>query len=179
MSDIELYKERALNARGRKEMEAIKAEALRKGIEVHENGGFIAQAERQCVNARIQGGASSMTKLAMLKVHNSEELKQLGFKLLVCVHDELIGECPEENAQAVADLLCHLMKTCVESDVSVPFKCDPTIESAWYYTDYSDTAKEEYEELLTAGKTQEEAFHIVHSTRTECLETDLRNMLFC
>jgi len=143
-SDIDTYREKALAARGRKEIEAIKAEALTKGIEIHENGGFIAQAERQCVNARIQGGASSMTKIAMARVNNDQELKDLGFKMLICVHDELIGECPEYNADKVADRLCYLMKTCVENDLTVPFKCDPTITYSWYEDEVAHKLQENW-----------------------------------
>lgn len=176
-SDIDVYKERALAARGRKEMEAIKAEALTKGIEVHENGGFIAQAERQCVNARIQGGSATMTKIAMIRVNNDEELKNLGFKMLICVHDELIGECPENNADAVADRLCWLMKTCVEQDVSTPFKCDPTIEKSWYLSDYVDVAREKYEQLIEKGSTPDEAFAKIWADREECTAEQLKEML--
>jgi DNA polymerase I-like protein with 3'-5' exonuclease and polymerase domains len=176
-SDIEVYRERALAARGRKEIEKIKAEAATKGIEVHENGGFIAQAERQCVNARIQGSASSMTKIAMIKVHADEDLKKLGFKLLICVHDELIGECPEENADEVADRLCWIMKTSVEDDVVTPFKCDPTVEFSWYLSDYTDVAEKDYNKFLEKGLTPEEAFSKVYEDRTECTEIQLKRML--
>ena len=176
-SDIDIYRERALAAKGRKEIEKIKAEAATKGIEVHENGGFIAQAERQCVNARIQGSASSMTKIAMIKVHADEELKKLGFKLLICVHDELIGECPEENADAVADRLCWIMKTSVEDDVVTPFKCDPTVEFSWYLSDYTDVAEKDYNKFLEKGLTPEEAFNRVYEDRTECTEIQLKRML--
>ena len=176
-SDIDIYKEKALAARGRKEMEAIKAEALAKGIDVHENGGFIAQAERQCVNARIQGGSATMTKIAMIRVNNDEELKKLGFKMLICVHDELIGECPEANSEAVADRLCWLMKTCVEQDVSTPFKCDPTIEQSWYLSDYVDVAREKYEQLIEKGSSPEEAFAKIQEDREECTEEQLKEML--
>lgn len=176
-SDIDVYKERALAARGRKEMEAIKAEALTKGIEVHENGGFIAQAERQCVNARIQGGSATMTKIAMIRVNNDQVLKDLGFKMLICVHDELIGECPESNSEAVADRLCYLMKTCVENDVSTPFKCDPTIERSWYLSDYVDVAREKYEQLIEKGSTPDEAFAKIWADREECTAEQLKEML--
>ena len=176
-SDIDIYREKSLAAKGRKEIEKIKAEALTKGIEVHENGGFIAQAERQCVNARIQGSASSMTKIAMIRVNNDEELKRLGFKLLICVHDELIGECPEENADDVAERLCYVMKTCVEKDVCVPFKCDPTVEFNWYLSDYTDVAQKDYNKLLSKGLSSEEAFVKVYEERTECTEQQLRKML--
>lgn len=176
-SDIDIYREKALSVRGRKEMEKLKAEALTKGIEIHENGGFIAQAERQCVNARIQGGASSMTKIAMIRVNNDVELKSLGFKMLISVHDELIGECPEENSEAVADRLCYLMRTCVENDVPCKFKCDPTIERSWYLSDYVAVAQEKYQGLLEKGTPPDEAFSKIWADREECTEEQLREML--
>lgn len=177
VSEIDIYRQKALAIRGRKEMEKLKAEALTKGIEIHENGGFIAQAERQCVNARIQGGASSMTKIAMICVNNDKELKDLGFKLLICVHDELIGECPEGNSEKVADRLCYLMKTCVADFIEVPFKCDPTIEKSWYYSDYVDVAREKYESLIEKGDSPEVAFSKILSDREECTEEQLKSML--
>ena len=140
-SDIDVYREKALAAKGRKEMEKIKAEALTKGIEVHENGGFIAQAERQCVNSRVQGGASTITKCGMLAVHRDQKLRDLGFKLLICVHDELIGECPEENKDAVADRLSELMIHAVEDVVICPMKCDATITYRWYEDEISGDIK--------------------------------------
>lgn len=176
-SDIDVYKERALAARGRKEMEAIKAEALTKGIEVHENGGFIAQAERQCVNARIQGGSATMTKIAMIRVNNDEELKSLGFKMLICVHDELIGECPEENADAVADRLCYLMRTCVEKDVITPFKCDPTISDSWYEDEYANILSEIVAKFESDGMSHEDALNSVLSNHEELTYDQLVTML--
>ena len=43
------------------------------------------------------------TQMSVQTPAGLKKLKKLGFKLLICVHDELIGECPEENADAVAD----------------------------------------------------------------------------
>ena len=176
-SDLDMYKEKALATKGRKEMEKLKAEALTKGIAIHENGGFIAQAERQCVNARIQGGSATITKCAMLKVHNDQILKDLGFKLLICVHDELIGECPEENATVVGERLSQLMIDSVKGTVICPMKCDSTIEKSWYLSDYADDAKEQYEKLLAAGKSSNEAFETVWAEREECTLEELKEML--
>lgn len=176
-SDIEMFRERALASRSRQQMQKIQEEALAKGIKVHENGGFIAQAERQCVNARIQGGAATISKIGMIKVFRDEELKNLGFKLQICVHDELIGECPEENANAVAERLSYVMAHCVENDIACPMKCDPTIEKMWYWEDYSSVAKEEYDKLLEQGKSSQEAFEVVLSSREECLPQTLMEML--
>lgn len=114
-----------------KEKERIKARAEAEGIKIKDNGGYIAEATRQCVNSRIQGSAADQTKLAMILVGNDERLKELGFKLLLAVHDELIGECPKENAKEVAERFSSLMVEAAK-DLSVPSKCDVEITECWY-----------------------------------------------
>ena len=125
---VEAYSKKLQSIKSKKDYDKIKEEAALDRIEIHDNSGFIAQAERQSVNARIQGGAASLSKIAMIKVYRDEELRSLGFKLLIAVHDELIGECPEENAQAVADRLTYVMKHAGEPTIKINFKCDATIE---------------------------------------------------
>lgn len=115
----------------RKEKEVIKAKAKNEGILIKDNGGYIAEATRQCVNSRIQGSAADQTKLAMILVGNDKKLKELGFKLLLAVHDELIGECPRENAKEVADRFSMLMVEAAK-DLVVPSKCDVEITECWY-----------------------------------------------
>ena len=115
----------------RREKEAIKAKALAEGIKIKDNGGFIAEATRQCVNARVQGSAADMTKKAMILVGNDQQLKEWGFKLLLPVHDELIGECPEENAKAVAKRFSQLMVEAA-ADLCVPSKGDVEVSRRWY-----------------------------------------------
>jgi DNA polymerase-1 len=128
-------KQRYLNqlnrAYSRKEKENIKARAKEQGILIKDNGGYIAEATRQCVNSRIQGSAADQTKLAMIAVGNDKKLKDLGFRMLLAVHDELIGECPKENAKEVAERFAHLMVEAAK-DLSVPSKCDVEITERWY-----------------------------------------------
>ena len=176
-SDLDIYKERALAARGRQQMEKLKAEALSKGIEIHENGGFIAQAERQAVNARIQGSAATCTKIAMIRVHNDQKLKNLGFSTLISVHDELIGECPKENAQEVADRLCYLMRTCIENDVTVPFKCDPTITYQWYCDEVAAKLQELRDKELAEGKSIDQIKKEILVDHEELLPDELDDLL--
>lgn len=115
----------------KREKDSIKNKAKDEGISIKDNGAFIAQATRQCVNARIQGSAADQTKLAMILIANNQRLKELGFKLLLPVHDELIGECPEENAKEVAQLFSSLMVQAAK-DLCVPSKCDVEISREWY-----------------------------------------------
>ncbi|MCK9444566.1 MAG: DNA polymerase [Tissierellaceae bacterium] len=115
----------------RKEKEVIKAKAKTEGILIKDNGGYIAEATRQCVNSRIQGSAADQTKLAMILVGNDARLKELGFKLLLAVHDELIGECPRENAKEVSERFAQLMVEAAK-DLAVPSKCDVEVTECWY-----------------------------------------------
>lgn len=172
------YEQAVEKCKNRQDVAKLTQQAANEGIIIKSNGGFISQAERQCVNARVQGGAATMSKKAMINVYKDDELKRLGFKLMLAVHDELIGECPIKNSEAVADRLCDIMKVSALPECTVPFKCDPTIEHVWYYTDYSDTVKESYNKLIEEdGKTPEEAFNILLIERCECTEDQLREMI--
>ena len=170
------YESLITSAKGYKETQAVKDQAARDGVYIEDNTNYIGRAERQCVNARVQGGAATMSKRAMIKVHHDPELKRLGFRLMLAVHDELIGECPAENADAVADRLCDIMKMAALPECNVPFKCDPTIESVWYETDYGDTLREKYSERIKNAP-EEEVFEQMLSEYCECTEEQLRNFL--
>lgn len=128
-----------------KEINDIKDRAKFDGVSIIDNSGYISSAERQCVNACIQGGAATMSKKAMIKIGNDSKLKELGFKLLICIHDEVIGECPKENSEEVSERLSYLMRTCVP-ELNVPFKCDAEIEEHWYENNYVQMLKDELAE---------------------------------
>lgn len=117
---------------GWKKKNDIIQSALSQGIKIKDNGGFIAQAERQCVNARVQGSAADITKLAMIAINNDERMKELDFHLLIQVHDEVIGECPIENAKEAGERLSYLMRTAPSNLIKLPFKCDVDFTKNWY-----------------------------------------------
>lgn len=110
----------------------IYEEANKEGIWIVDNNRKIADAQRQCVNARIQGSAADMSKLAMIKVGNDARLKELGFRLLIPVHDELIAECPEENMKECKERFAQLMSEAAESKLTIPIKCDVEVTRCWY-----------------------------------------------
>lgn len=107
-------------------------EASVEGIRIVDNGSKIANAERQCVNARIQGSAADLSKLAMIKVGTDDRLRELGFRLLIPVHDELIGECPIENAKECKERFAHLMEEAAVGKLTIPISCDVASSYAWY-----------------------------------------------
>lgn len=107
-------------------------EANKEGIWIVDNGAKIADAQRQCVNSRIQGSAADMSKLAMILVGNDERLKELGFRLLIPVHDELIAECPEENVKECSERFAQLMSEAAKSKMTIPIRCDVEVTREWY-----------------------------------------------
>ena len=81
--------------------------------------------ERVALNAPIQGTAADIIKAAMLRVRDRLRADGLEGRLVLQVHDELIVECPEGEAEAVAKLLKEEM----EAVISLPV---PLIaETAW------------------------------------------------
>ena len=105
-------------------------QANREGIYVIDNTSKIALAERQCVNARIQGSAADMTKIAMINIATNKRLNELGFKMLLQVHDELIGECPDENVEECSKLFQQCMVDAAK-DLPILTKTDVTAMKSW------------------------------------------------
>ena len=86
--------------------------------------------ERVARNMPIQGAAADIIKLAMIRVENRLEKEKLRARLILQVHDELIVEAPEEEAQQVAALLKEEMESAVQ--LSVPMVADANIGKTWY-----------------------------------------------
>ena len=62
-------------------------------------------AERQSINAPIQGSAADIIKRAMIKIHNVFQEKNIESKMLLQVHDELVFECPKDEINNVSNLI--------------------------------------------------------------------------
>ena len=68
----------------------------------------------------------------MIAINNDERMKELDFHLLIQVHDEVIGECPIENAKEAGERLSYLMRTAPSNLIKLPFKCDVDFMKNWY-----------------------------------------------
>ncbi len=88
--------------------------------------------ERVAMNMPIQGTAADIIKLAMIKVYDRLKNEFPKAKLIMQVHDELIIEAPEEQAQEVATLLKDTMESACE--MSVPFTVEVACGKTWYDT---------------------------------------------
>jgi DNA polymerase I-like protein with 3'-5' exonuclease and polymerase domains len=106
-------------------------QANEEGIYIIDNEKKITDTTRQCVNARVQGSAADLTKLAGIEITNNQRLKELGFKLLIPIHDEYLGMCPLENAKECADLFAQCMSDAAKR-LSMPINCDVSIARCWY-----------------------------------------------
>ena len=147
------YLTRAKTAR-REEFDALVQEALSKGIILRSNTGRIAQAERQCFNARIQGSAASLTKIAMLDIARDEELKSYDTHLIIPVHDELLVECKAYYADRVEKRLPEVMiNAAKEVGDNVPQACDPYNVKRWYADEMATELRDLFV-LYTKGDTK-------------------------
>ena len=173
---IDDYRTKLNKCKYKKDVDTIKLEAQNDGLIIKDNSSFIAQAERQCVNARIQGGAASMSKRAMIAVYKDDILRNLGFRLLIAVHDELIGECPIENKEQVKTRMSELMIKSALPEVTVPMKCDADDFPSWYYDVYSSDIKKEYNKLLE-NSNKSVAFRRLLDNHIECTEEQIVGML--
>lgn len=79
------------------------------------NGMLRAFGERVARNAPIQGAAADIIKLAMIKVFETLKEKVPSANLILQVHDELIVECDQSDAQTV----CEILKTEMENAVKL------------------------------------------------------------
>ena len=85
--------------------------------------------ERVALNMPIQGTAADIIKLAMVRVHSRLAREGLEARLIMQVHDELIVECPEEEAPRVEALLQQEMQGVAE--LSVPLLAEAHTGRNW------------------------------------------------
>ena len=123
------------NAKYKQQKEKIKMQAEKDGFKIKENTRKIEDATRQCVNARIQGSAASQSKIAMRLIGTNEKLKELGFKMELLVHDEIIGEVPFVTAKEAVPIFQQCMLDSAK-DVRSGAKCDCTASLKWYGEDF-------------------------------------------
>jgi DNA polymerase-1 len=88
-----------------------------------------ARAEREAINMPIQGTAADIIKIAMIRLHH--RLKEEGFqaRMILQVHDELLLEVPDQEAEAVMPLVKQIMEDAYPMDV--PLRADVGIGQNW------------------------------------------------
>ncbi|MFN8005360.1 MAG: DNA polymerase, partial [Acidobacteriota bacterium] len=76
-----------------------------------------ARAEREAVNMPMQGSASDIVKLAMLRVAEALRREKLHAKMILQVHDELVFEVPEKEVARTSEVIKTAMESAAKIDV--------------------------------------------------------------
>ena len=94
---------------------------------------FIERGRTQRVagNTPVQGSAADVVLSAMVKVERSEVLRRLGYHLVLQIHDELLLEGPEENANEALAELVRLMEDPLPFKLRVPLKVNASHVQTW------------------------------------------------
>lgn len=90
---------------------------------------FRAAYERESVNSVFQGSASDLIKLSMNKIHRVIEDEGLNAKMLLQIHDELIFEVNEDEAEVLGNRFKEIMQSIME--LNIPLKASMNIGNNW------------------------------------------------
>ena len=85
------------------------------------------------LNTPIQGSAADLIKWAMIRMQQKITVAKLPLKMLLQVHDELVFECPKDEAEKMLDIVVQIMED--RTSLAVPFtvalEVDAKIGSNW------------------------------------------------
>jgi DNA polymerase-1 len=87
------------------------------------NQTVVGFAERNAINAPIQGSAADMIKLAMINIHRRLMNMQTGAKMILQVHDELLFDVPKKELDNIKKIIKH------EMEIAMPLKVPVVAEA--------------------------------------------------
>jgi len=98
--------------------------------DIHSQNAVVrSAAERNAVNAPIQGSAADIIKLAMIRIFDQLNENQLNTKMLLQVHDELVFEVPKNELETVSQLIKREMESAYK--LEVPLSVDLGVGNNW------------------------------------------------
>lgn len=86
-------------------------------------------AERNAINAPIQGSAADMIKVAMIQIHNWLNYEKLKTRMILQVHDELLFDVPKDELQLIEPKIKSLMETAMT--LNIPIVVESGIGDNW------------------------------------------------
>ncbi len=99
--------------------------------DIHSQNSIVrGNAERNAINAPVQGSAADLIKVAMIRIFNRFREENLRSKMLIQVHDELNFEVPEEELNTVRNIVRYEMENAFHIDV--PLLVDIGIGQNWF-----------------------------------------------
>jgi DNA polymerase-1 len=93
------------------------------------NHNLRARAEREAINAPIQGTAADLVKIAMVRVYNRLVKEKLGARMILQVHDELLLEVPEGEVEQTSRAVREEMESVHE--MTIPLVVDIGVGKNW------------------------------------------------
>lgn len=98
--------------------------------DIHSRNAIVrGMAERNAINAPIQGSAADIIKLAMINIFDELINRKLYTKMILQVHDELVFEVPEQELNSTKDLVVNAMQKVIE--LKVPLVVDSGVGNNW------------------------------------------------
>jgi DNA polymerase-1 len=76
-------------------------------------------AERNAINAPIQGSAADLIKIAMINIHQDMQDQKLESKMTMQVHDELVFDVLKTEIEQMKEIITHRMKTAIKTEVPI------------------------------------------------------------
>ncbi|MDR2971225.1 MAG: DNA polymerase I [Bacteroidales bacterium] len=96
------------------------------------NGMLRKAAERNAINAPIQGTAADVIKIAMINIYKELKNRNLKTKMVLQVHDELVFDVPIEELDIIAEIVPNLMNSALK--IKVPLIADLSFGKNWHET---------------------------------------------
>ena len=87
------------------------------------------EAERQAMNTPVQGSAADLIKKAMIDLHHELRERKMASRLILQIHDELLLEVPETEAETARALVKEIMEGALE--LEVPLVADARLGASW------------------------------------------------
>ena len=76
-------------------------------------------AERNAINAPIQGSAADMIKVAMINIHREMKEQKLDARMTMQVHDELVFDVPNHEVEKIKPIIMEHMKNAIKTEVPI------------------------------------------------------------
>ncbi len=87
------------------------------------NGVVRGNAERNAINAPVQGTAADMIKIAMIDVHNTLHEKEYRSKMILQVHDELVLDAHRSELEGLQPMIREKMENAMSLDAPIEIEC--------------------------------------------------------
>jgi len=91
-----------------------------------------SHSERAAINTPLQGGAADVVIRAMIKLYENARLKELGWKQILQIHDEIILEGPKASSEEALKLIKTIMQNPLDEPLLVALDVDAKIADTWF-----------------------------------------------